>query len=46
MVPFDEVNDYNKYIEGYTITLEPLDKDSSLTVTGIDNLDNTHFENP
>ena len=46
LVPFDEVNDYNKYIEGYSITLEPYDKSSSVAVTGIDNLDNTHFENP
>lgn len=46
LVPFDEVNDWNSYFEGYSITLEPLDKTSSLTITGIDNLDNTHFENP
>lgn len=46
LVPFDEVNDWSKWFEGYTITLEPLDNTSSLTVTGIDNLDNTHFENP
>lgn len=46
MVPFDEVNDYNKYIEGYTITLEPFDKDSSVVITGIDNLDKTAYENP
>ena len=46
LVPFDEVNDYDKWFEGYTITLEPLDTTSSLTVVGIDNLDNTHFENP
>lgn len=46
LVPFDELNDWNKYFEGYSITLEPLDKTSSLTVTGIDNLDNTNFENP
>ena len=46
LVPFDEDNDWDKYIEGYTITLEPLDTNSSLTITGIDNLDNTHFENP
>ena len=46
LVPFDETNDWNKYIEGYTITLEPLDKTSSLTITGIDNLDKKHFENP
>lgn len=46
MLPFDEVNDWKKNIEGYTITLEPLDENSSLIITGIDNLDNTHFENP
>ena len=46
LVPFDEVNDWNKYFEGYTITLEPLDENSSLTITGIDNLNNNHFENP
>jgi hypothetical protein len=46
MVPFDEVNDYNKWNESYKITLEPFDKTSLVTVTGIDNLDNTHFENP
>lgn len=46
LVPFDEENDYKKNIEGYTITLEPLDTTSSLGVVGIDNLDNTHFENP
>ena len=46
LVPFDEENDYKKNIEGYTITLEPLDTTSSLTVVGIDNLDNTHMENP
>ena len=46
MTPFDEINDYNQYIEGYTIHLEPLDTTSSLNVVGIDNLDNTHFENP
>ena len=46
LVPFNEVNDWNKYFEGYSITLEPLDKTSSLTATGIGNLDNTHFENP
>ena len=46
LVPFDEVNDWKQSFEGYTITLEPLDETSSLTITGIDNLDNTHFENP
>jgi len=46
LVPFDELNDYNTTIEGYTITLEPLDETSSLTVVGIDGLDNEHFENP
>ena len=46
MKPFDEINDYNKYFEGYTITLEPLDTTSSLTATGISNLDNDNFENP
>lgn len=46
MVPFDEVNDYNKWFEGYTITLEPYDKASTLAVTGIDNLDKKNFENP
>ena len=46
MIPFDEINDYDKAIEGYTITLQPFDKDSSVTVTGISNLDNTNFENP
>jgi len=46
MVPVDEENDWDDTIEGYTITLEPLDTTSSLTATGIDILDNTHFENP
>ena len=46
MLPFDELNDYNKYIEGYTITLVPYDKASTFVCVGIDNLDNTHFENP
>jgi hypothetical protein len=46
LIHFDEVNDYNKHLEGYTITLEPLDITSSCTETGIDGLDNTHFENP
>ena len=46
MIPFDEDNDWNKYNEGYSITLEPLDETSSLTIIGIDNLDNDHFENP
>ena len=46
MVPFDELNDYDKAIEGYTITLEPLDKGASVNPIGIDNLDNTNFENP
>lgn len=43
---FNEKNDWKSWLEGYTITLLPKDKTSSLTVTGIDNLDNTHFENP
>ena len=43
---FSERNDWKQWLEGYSITLLPLDKTSSLTVTGIDNLDNTHFENP
>jgi hypothetical protein len=46
MREFDENNDYNKYIEGYTLFFEPLDTTSSLTVTGIDGIDNTGFENP
>ncbi len=46
LVPFDEDNDYNKWIEGYTIRLEPLDETSSLSVVGIDGLDSTHFGNP
>jgi hypothetical protein len=46
LVPFRQINDYKQNIEGYTITLEPFDHTSSLTVTGIDGLDNTHFENP
>ena len=46
LVPFDEVNDWNQYTESYQITIEPLDDTSSLTITGIDGLDNTHFENP
>ena len=46
LVPFDEVNDWKKYIEGYSIELKPLDVTSSLTIIGIDNLDNKHFENP
>ena len=46
LVPFDEDNDWNKYTEAYTIILEPLDTSSSLTITGIDNLNNDHFENP
>lgn len=46
MVEFDEVNAYDKWLEGYTLTFEPFDNTSSMTETGIDNLDNTHFENP
>lgn len=46
LVPFDEENDWNKYFEGYTITLEPYDTTSSLIITSVDNLDNNHFENP
>jgi hypothetical protein len=46
MLEFDENNDFSKRLEAYTITLEPLDTTSSLTVVGIDGLDNTHFENP
>jgi hypothetical protein len=46
MVPFDETNDYNKWFEGYTITLEPLDTTSSFTGTGIDGIDNDGYENP
>jgi hypothetical protein len=46
LVPFDEINDYNQWFEGYTITLEPLDETSSFTGTGIDGLDNDHYENP
>lgn len=46
LAPFDENNDYKKWLEGYTITLEPFDKTSSLTVTGIDGLDKKGFENP
>ena len=46
MLPFDEINDYDKAIEGYTITLEPYDKAATVNPIGIDNLDNTFFENP
>ena len=46
LVPFDELNDWNQWFEGYTITLEPLDTTSSVSIVGIDNLDNTYFENP
>ena len=46
LVPFDEDNDWDKYLEGYHITLEPFDKDASLTITGIDILNNNHYENP
>lgn len=46
LVPFDEANDWKQYFEGYSITLEPLDENSSLQVIGVGNLDNTHFENP
>jgi len=46
MIPFDETNDWDKILEGYHITLEPLDTTSSLTTTGIDNLNNNHYENP
>jgi hypothetical protein len=46
LVPFDEVNDYNKYFEGYSIILEVLDTTSSLTATGIDNLNDNAYENP
>lgn len=46
MLHFDELNDYKKVFEGYTITLEPFDKTSSFIGIGIDNLNNNHFENP
>lgn len=46
MIPFDELNDWNKWFEGYTITLDPLDSTSSLTITGIDLLDDDHYEDP
>ncbi len=46
MVPVDEDNDWNKFTESYSVTFKPLDTTSSLTVVGIGNLDNTHFENP
>lgn len=46
MVPVDEVNDWNKYTESYSVTFKPFDTTSSLSVVGIGNLDNTHFENP
>lgn len=44
--PFNEANDWNKYLETYQITLEPYDYTSSLSIIGVDGLDNTHFENP
>ena len=46
LMPFDEDNDWNKYTESYSITLEPLDENSSLAITGIDNVDNEGYENP
>jgi len=46
MVPIDEVNDWNKYTESYTVTFKPLDTTSSFQCVGIGNLDNNHFENP
>ena len=46
MEPVDEDNDWNKNHESYTVTFKPLDTTSSLSVVGIGNLDNTHFENP
>ena len=46
MVPVDEENDWDKNIEGYKVTFEPLDTTSSYQCVGIGNLDNTHFENP
>jgi hypothetical protein len=45
MLEFDEVNDYSQWKEAYTITLEPLDTTSSLTVVGIDDLAATAFGN-
>ena len=47
LLPFDEMAiKREEWFEGYTITLEPLDDTSSLAITGIDILDNDHYENP
>ena len=46
LVPFDEDNDWKKTFEGYSIELKPLDETGVLTVVGIDNLNNNHYENP
>ena len=47
LVPQDKVLDAADFTpEQLTITLEPLDENSSLTVTGIDSLDDDHYENP
>lgn len=47
MLPFDELAIRREdWFEGYTIILEPLDDGSSLTITGIDTVDKTGFENP
>lgn len=47
LVPFDEsAMGEGLWFEGYSIVLEPLNENSSLTITGIDNLNNDHYENP
>ena len=46
MVPIDKEASYDKATDTYKITLEPLSDASSLTVTGIDSLDDDNYENP
>ena len=46
MDSFDKNMTYGSRPESYTINLEPLDETSSLEITGIDGLDNDHYENP
>ena len=48
MKPFDEKSPraFDRWTEGYRITLEPLDTTSSVTCTSIDGLNNNHYENP
>lgn len=46
LVPIDKELTYNKATDSYSILLEPMSDASSLAVTGIDSLNNDHYENP